>query len=671
MGQDLIPPASGVMDIGSAGKLWKRTYSQGISINTSSTSHKVNVDGDFKLVNGDLVAADTIIAYNSLSSSLSIMALQQNSYALSEDWNYSMISDGFYLNFENENLADKLSLETATGGSNSFSTLTYGRKALSFNGSSHYVSVTDSSANDTPYTKLTIRGQFQISSISNNQIMALMAKERHLGNGIGEFRAYIGKDGGGSTYIQVDLYNSDYSPGYIQFIKHTSISLNTIHSFFFSIDLTSKSISFFLDNNNFSSSYSTNGVSLSSFNQIIRNRSGNTPISIGRTGYDQTNYFSGLLWRTSASFEEFVTEGNALNEINAFTMANYDFSIVKYNSSHAKANTVEILQYQNAPIVILTNNIERWSITAGGNLEPSLTASYDLGSGSKRIARAYINALSVNTTDTSQPIVIDGRVKILEGGMEVERSTNPSLTVGCYSTNINNGAILNLVRKYGSSSTSYSALPGAGYSLASLNVLGSSDTNTISSIIARFGFETTEAWTTTANGCRLLVEITPNGSFNRITSGIWNQDGSLTLGGTAGTGSYTLYSGDINVLAGKIIQSSTTSNNSINLDSSGNILFKSRGSFQSIIDSDGNGSTNFYAIYSQSSSNTPLFSVLMSSNIGFNTSTQFGSGVGVLGMANCTTTPTTNPSGGGVMYVESGALKYRGSSGTVTTLAAA
>jgi len=33
--------------------------------------------------------------------------------------------------------------------------------------------------------------------------------------------------------------------------------------------------------------------------------------------------------------------------------------------------------------------------------------------------------------------------------------------------------------------------------------------------------------------------------------------------------------------------------------------------------------------------------------------------------------PTSSPSGGGLLYVESGALKYRGSSGTVTTIAAA
>jgi len=38
-------------------------------------------------------------------------------------------------------------------------------------------------------------------------------------------------------------------------------------------------------------------------------------------------------------------------------------------------------------------------------------------------------------------------------------------------------------------------------------------------------------------------------------------------------------------------------------------------------------------------------------------------------VANTTAAPAANPTGGGYLYVESGALKYRGSSGTVTTIA--
>lgn len=61
---------------------------------------------------------------------------------------------------------------------------------------------------------------------------------------------------------------------------------------------------------------------------------------------------------------------------------------------------------------------------------------------------------------------------------------------------------------------------------------------------------------------------------------------------------------------------------------------------------------------------------LTSTNIAlFTASGSFGSGSGVVFVANRATAPTTNPTGGGILYVESGALKFRGSSGTVTTIA--
>lgn len=53
------------------------------------------------------------------------------------------------------------------------------------------------------------------------------------------------------------------------------------------------------------------------------------------------------------------------------------------------------------------------------------------------------------------------------------------------------------------------------------------------------------------------------------------------------------------------------------------------------------------------------------------TSVQVGGGSGVVGIANAGTVPSTNPTGGGVLYAEAGALKWRGPSGTVTTLAPA
>lgn len=55
-------------------------------------------------------------------------------------------------------------------------------------------------------------------------------------------------------------------------------------------------------------------------------------------------------------------------------------------------------------------------------------------------------------------------------------------------------------------------------------------------------------------------------------------------------------------------------------------------------------------------------------NVGIGTSTFGTSAVTVIGIANGTA-PTTSPAGMGQLYVEGGALKYRGSSGTVTTIA--
>lgn len=65
------------------------------------------------------------------------------------------------------------------------------------------------------------------------------------------------------------------------------------------------------------------------------------------------------------------------------------------------------------------------------------------------------------------------------------------------------------------------------------------------------------------------------------------------------------------------------------------------------------------------------FRDLILRNLGVNGAISAGGGVGIVSIKNATTVPTTNPTGGGVMYCESGALKFRGSSGTVTTLGVA
>ena len=66
----------------------------------------------------------------------------------------------------------------------------------------------------------------------------------------------------------------------------------------------------------------------------------------------------------------------------------------------------------------------------------------------------------------------------------------------------------------------------------------------------------------------------------------------------------------------------------------------------------------------------PAMRITSSRNVGIGT-TAFGtSAAKVLGLGNATA-PTTSPANMGQLYVEGGALKYRGSSGTVTTIAPA
>lgn len=68
----------------------------------------------------------------------------------------------------------------------------------------------------------------------------------------------------------------------------------------------------------------------------------------------------------------------------------------------------------------------------------------------------------------------------------------------------------------------------------------------------------------------------------------------------------------------------------------------------------------------------PVFAAEASQNAGlFTNSGSYGGGSRVLFIRDRTTAPTSNPSGGGLLYVESGALKYRGSGGTTTTIASA
>lgn len=60
----------------------------------------------------------------------------------------------------------------------------------------------------------------------------------------------------------------------------------------------------------------------------------------------------------------------------------------------------------------------------------------------------------------------------------------------------------------------------------------------------------------------------------------------------------------------------------------------------------------------------------LNGNVGVN-GASYGAGSGVIFIADADAVPSANPVGGGIIYVEGGSLKFRGSSGTITTLAPA
>jgi hypothetical protein len=81
---------------------------------------------------------------------------------------------------------------------------------------------------------------------------------------------------------------------------------------------------------------------------------------------------------------------------------------------------------------------------------------------------------------------------------------------------------------------------------------------------------------------------------------------------------------------------------------------------------DGSGGAGCFIVSNSATNGEPVTTI--GNNLGLNGSS-FGGGTKVMFIGNANTVPSSNPTGGGVLYVEGGALKYRGSSGTITTIA--
>lgn len=165
----------------------------------------------------------------------------------------------------------------------------------------------------------------------------------------------------------------------------------------------------------------------------------------------------------------------------------------------------------------------------------------------------------------------------------------------------------------------------------------------------------------------ILARIASSGSVvtgGTVTVGYGNFSvPTIVLGDSSagfGTDSTTIYgrAGSTTVWA--------AATNSFRVGASQVIGFASTGAASNSADS--GFARNAAGVIEVNSGTAGTFRDLIVRNLGLNGAVSAGGGVGVQFVANATTSPTTNPTGGGILYCEGGALKFRGSSGTVTTL---
>lgn len=161
---------------------------------------------------------------------------------------------------------------------------------------------------------------------------------------------------------------------------------------------------------------------------------------------------------------------------------------------------------------------------------------------------------------------------------------------------------------------------------------------------------------------------------------VWQSSSPATLARVSANGSFA----SAGNLAVGLTAITNTNQFQVTATAAGNIGAVIRGAASQsadLLQLQNSGGTALGTFFSDASLRTPalkgtdnLNAIVFSSNrsMQFAGSTlSLGGGAGVIGIANATTVPTSNPTGGGILYVESGALKYRGSSGTITTLGAA
>jgi len=267
-------------------------------------------------------------------------------------------------------------------------------------------------------------------------------------------------------------------------------------------------------------------------------------------------------------------------------------------------------------------------------------------------------------------------VALLVGGADGANSGAAYLAFG--------GAAINILQRSNGTNASPTAL-GAFEAIGLIQARGYNGT---AYTVGRtnISFLTAETWTSTANGAYISFGVTPAGGTATTETAVISDTGRLELGRAVMSGPAL----DTTTSAARMFVRSGNPYNDRTTAASGTVA---HGVFSSF-GADGITATNTGVTYTNASTvyiagapsggtnvtiTNPWALYVNAGNSflgGGNGNVSIGaasfgtSAQRVLAMANATA-PTSSPAGMGQLYVEAGALKYRGSSGTVTTIAAA
>ena len=216
-------------------------------------------------------------------------------------------------------------------------------------------------------------------------------------------------------------------------------------------------------------------------------------------------------------------------------------------------------------------------------------------------------------------------------------NNSANLTGGSYNVSLGARALQTTTGSYYNSAIGTYALMNAT----------SGDSNTVIGYKALYDLTTGDD--NVGMGVSVLENITSgtnNVSIGKLSSFyLYDGIGNICLGTKAG---YNLYSGDFNILIGYWTGDTGAIGDK-------NILIGYQLDLKASYDNEYLSIGNL--IFGRGMN--AVGSGVSSGNIGFRTQSEFGDGQGVIGIANAGTLPTAAPTGGGVLYEDSGYLKHR------------